>query len=127
MIILTNNYFHKQLDRYGLGMTYVLAMVEDIGKGRSTPLGNKLYKIRAAGLSSGKSGGFRNIFFWKKDELVVFCYLFSKGQQGNISSTQFKELTILADQYEQLTGKDIEQLIQDGKLWRIGHDQKEKP
>jgi len=124
MKVLTNNYFHKQLDRFGLGNEYLCQILDDIAKGRSVPLGGKLYKIRAAGISGGKSGGFRNIFYWKKEELIVFCSLFSKAVQENLEPEQFKRLTILARQYEALKPFEIDQLISNNKLWEVKYDKK---
>ena len=124
MKVLTNNYFHKQLERLDLGPDYLQGVLENVAKGRSIPLGGKLYKIRAAGFSKGKSGGFRNIFFWKRDELIVFCLLFSKGSQENLEPEQFTHLTILARQYEALKPFEIDQLISNNKLWEVKYDKK---
>jgi len=125
MKVLTNNYFHKQLERFGLGKDYLGRILDDIAKGRSVPLGGKLYKIRAAGFSKGKSGGFRNIFFWQKDELIVFCVLFTKADRENIEPKQFRELAILAKIYEHLNQEDIYRLMQIGEFREVVHDQEE--
>ena len=122
MRVLTNNYFHKQLEDHGLGEDYLSAVLEDVVKGRSISLGNKLYKIRAAGPSKGKSGGFRNIFFWKKEELIVFCQLFPKSRQDNITPKRSRELTILADNYVKLTDEDVDQLIHVKEFREIKYD-----
>jgi hypothetical protein len=106
-----NKYFVRQLDDYDLGQDYIREVLRDIAQGRSISLGHKLYKIRAARRGEGKSGSFRNIFFWEKDEFIVFCYLFPKNRRADLSVRNSRALRILADEYDRLTKEDLAGLV----------------
>lgn len=73
MKYLKNKSFQRELKGCGLDDENIRVVLDDIFKGRAIPLGFKMYKIRGAKEGKGKSGGFRNIFFWKKDEFIVLC------------------------------------------------------
>jgi len=54
-----------------------------------------LRKIRLAGRGKGKSGGYRIITYYasKEDEPVFLVWVFSKGDTGNLSDAQVKQLS----------------------------------
>ncbi len=124
MRYLKNKSFQRDLKGYHLDDEYVKDVLEDIFKGRAIPLGSKLYKIRAAKEGRGKSGGFRNIFFWKQEELIVFCLLFEKNEQDNLTADEKKALKILSEEYAQLTESEINILIKNNKFKEIDYDKK---
>ena len=124
MRVFLNMYFARQLEDYGLDRSYVQDVRTDIALGRGVSLGHKLYKIRAARKGTGKSGGFRNIFFWKRDEFIIFCYVFPKSQRGNMSAGDLKSLRVLASAYDRLTGDDLTRLVAQRKLKELDDDQK---
>ena len=70
----------------------------------------------------GKSGGFRTLFFWKRDELIVFCLLFTKKEQDNISSNDSKALRILSKEYDNLTEDDIKKRIERKTFMEIKYE-----
>ena len=100
----------RELKNFGLDDEDIKVVLDDIFKGRAIPLGFKMYKIRGAKEGKGKSGGFRNIFFWKKDELIVFCLVFAKNVQDNISSAAYKALKIWSEIYSNLTENEIKKI-----------------
>lgn len=106
----------------GLDDDYLRNVLDDIHDGRAIPLGSKLFKIRAARKGHGKSGGFRNFFFWKKDELIVFCLLFGKNEQGNLNYDEKQVLKILSNEYDKLTENEIEQNIKNKQFGVIKYD-----
>ncbi|MCK5215564.1 MAG: type II toxin-antitoxin system RelE/ParE family toxin [Candidatus Omnitrophica bacterium] len=122
MRYLKNKAFQRDLKDNHLDDKYIKEVLEDVFKGRAVPLGLKMYKIRAAKEGQGKSGGFRNIFFWKRDELIIFCVLFGKNEQDNLTSDEKKALKILSDEYDQLTGDEIKTLIKNNKFKEINYD-----
>ena len=123
MKYLGNKAFQRELNDNHLDDTYIKKVLEDIFKGRATPLGSKMYKIRAAKEDQGKSGGFRNIFFWKRDELLIFCLLFGKNEQDNLTSDEKKALKILSNEYDQLTNNEINAAIKNKQFREIPYDQ----
>ncbi|MDE1919830.1 MAG: type II toxin-antitoxin system RelE/ParE family toxin [Candidatus Omnitrophica bacterium] len=86
-------------------------MLDDVFKDRAISLGFKLYKIRGAKDGQGKSGGFRNIFFWQKDERIVFCLVYPKNVRDNIDEDIYKSLKILSDTYENYSEDEIKKQV----------------
>lgn len=122
MRYLKNKSFQRDLKDNHLDDEYIKDVLDDIFKGRAAPLGSKLYKIRAAKQGKGKSGGFRNIFFWKRDELIVFCLLFGKNEQDNLTADEKMALKILSHEYDHLTEDEIKILIKKNKFMEVNYD-----
>ncbi len=122
MRYLKNKSFQRDLKNNNLNDKYIKEVLEDIFKGRATSLGSKMYKIRSAKDGQGKSGGFRNIFFWKKDEHIVFCLLFGKNEQNNLTADEHKALKILSNEYNKFTEKEIDAAIKNNQFKEIHHD-----
>ena len=124
MRYLKNKAFQRDLKDNLLDDEYIKEVLEDVFKGRATPLGSKMYKIRAAKEGQGKSGGFRNIFFWKQDKLIVFCLLFGKNEQDNLTADEKKALKIWSYEYDRLTEDEIKALIKNNNFKEIHYDRK---
>ena len=122
MRYLVNKTFQKDLKDYKLDDNYLQDVLDDILKGRAQSLGANMYKIRAARKGRGKSGGFRNIFFWKKGELIIFCLLFSKNEQDNLGSDEKKALKLLSEDYSNHTESDINTKIRNKVFKEINYD-----
>ena len=122
MRYLINKCFQRDLRANGLDVEYVNRVLDDISLGRASSLGSKMYKIRAAKAGQGKRGGYRNIFFWRRDELLVFCLLFTKNEQDNLTDDEKKALKILSNEYDQLTGAEIDAAIQIRYFKEIEYD-----
>lgn len=124
MKCLKNKWFQRELKDFGLDDEDIKVVLDDIFKGRAIPLGFKMYKIRGAKEGKGKRGGFRNIFFWKKDELIVFCLLFAKNEQDNLSSGEERALRILSNEYSKLTENEIRKGIEKKNFLEIEYAKK---
>lgn len=111
MKYLKNRTFQKDLKNNDLDDADLKIVLDNIFDGRSVPLGSKIYKIRGAKEGKGKRGGFRSLFFWKKNEFIVFCLLFAKNEQDNLTSDEKKVLKILSDEYNELTESEIQERI----------------
>lgn len=59
------------------------------GKG-SVDLGSGLYKIRVAKSGGGKSGRYRTILVYQKDDRAIFVFGFSKNEKENLDQTELK-------------------------------------
>jgi hypothetical protein len=119
---LKNKCFHKNLKEYGLDDGDIKVVLDDVLKGRAMSLGSKMYKIRSAQEGKGKSGSFRNIFFWKKNEFIIFCLLFAKNEQENMSPDEKKSLRILSNEYSKLTENEVQGRIEKRSFWEIEYD-----
>ncbi|MEQ1930491.1 MAG: type II toxin-antitoxin system RelE/ParE family toxin [Parvularculaceae bacterium] len=63
------------------------------------PLGGGLRKARFAGRSSGKSGGYRTLHFFRREELPVFLLsIFAKNEKANLSKKELADLIGLCDE-----------------------------
>ncbi len=122
MRYLANKTFQKDLKHNKLDANYLHGVLDDIFKGRAQSLGAKMYKIRAARKGQGKSGGFRNIFFWKKSELIIFCLLFSKNEKDNLSQDEKKALKLLSEDYSNHTESEINTKIKNKVFKEIYYD-----
>jgi hypothetical protein len=119
-----NKSFQRDLEDNALDDEYIRNVLDDVLKGRAISLGSKLYKIRAAKEGKGKSGGFRNIFFWKRDERIIFCLLFGKNEQDNLTEDEKRASRILSNEYERLTDDEINMMVRKNQFKEIYYDQK---
>lgn len=122
MRFFKNKPFQRDLKENGIDENNIKTVLDDIFEGRAIPLGSKLYKIRGAKEGKGKSGGFRSLFFWKKDNFIVFCLLFTKNEQDDLSSDEIKALKILSKEYDNLTEDDIRKRIEKNSLMEIKYE-----
>lgn len=53
-----------------------------------------VYKLRVknSDLQRGKSGGYRVIYYFKQKDFLILVTIYSKTEQGNISSKQIREI-----------------------------------
>ncbi|NOQ30450.1 MAG: hypothetical protein GQ570_04925 [Helicobacteraceae bacterium] len=65
-----------------------------------TNLGENIFKVRVpnSSIPTGKSGGFRIITYYKKDDILYLVTIYSKTEQDNI----------LTDKLRQIVKKEIE-------------------
>ena len=75
----------------------LLDLLEENPNPTTTPLKDKVYKIRMANSSSnkGKSAGYRVYYFYKdsKDTLLLF-YMHSKSDEPNINDVRLDRLIV---------------------------------
>ncbi len=124
MRCLKHKWFEKDLKRYHLDDQYVCNILDDISAGRAVALGGKIYKIRASRKGHGKSAGFRNIFFWKRDELIILYTIFSKNERDNLTVSELESLKDLSRTYDKLTKKEMDLVIQNNILVEVHDDKK---
>ena len=123
MRYLKNKAFQRDLKGNCLDDEYIKGILEDVFKGRAIPLGSKMYKMRAAKEGQGKSSGFRSVFFWKRNELIIFCVLFGKNEQDNLTADEKKALKILSNEYDRLTEDEIKIAIRSCQFKEIDYNE----
>ncbi len=65
-------------------------------QGDLIPKGKGLRKVRWAGSGRGKRGGIRVIYYWIKDEELIFLLVaYAKNKQENLTPQQLKQLADL--------------------------------
>ena len=81
-----------------------------------------MYKIRGAREGRGKSGGFRSIFFWKREEFIVFCLLFAKNEQDDLSWDERRALKVWSNEYDGLTEDELRKAVENKSFTEIKYD-----
>ncbi|MGB1252100.1 MAG: type II toxin-antitoxin system RelE/ParE family toxin [Candidatus Promineifilaceae bacterium] len=82
-------------------------------------LGGNVIKQRIPRRGQGKSGGYRTIVIFKKDDKAFFIYGFAKSDQANISKQELQAFKLAAKELLALSEKQIEQLIKNNALMEI--------
>jgi len=82
-------------------------------------LGGDVYKMRLARLGEGKSGGYRVIIIFKKEERTFFVFGFAKSDRGNINQVEIRGYKELAKEYLGLTEEIIDRLVKKRKFIEI--------
>ncbi len=117
-----NRFFQRSMKFCDFSYTGVHETIKDIYLERGISLGQHLYKIRSAAEGHGKSGGFRVIFFWKREKYIIFCEVFNKNAKEDLNYKDIKALNMLAQEYDNFTDFDIETMINNERLKEIIYD-----
>ena len=84
------------LKRYRLILKDLKLFEQDLssGKVKAVELGKNCYKARLqnSSIPTGKSGGFRLIYFYKKKTTIYLLYMYSKTDLENIDETKLLEI-----------------------------------
>ncbi|EWH08055.1 hypothetical protein DS2_19306 [Catenovulum agarivorans DS-2] len=83
-------------------------------------LGGNVYKKRIASGNKGKSGGFRTIVGAVIGDKYFFLYAFAKSDKANINSKEKLALKELAKEFLAFSQDELNQIIEDGELIKIG-------
>ena len=96
--------FARFADREGLEDA---ALCEAVGRARrgliDADLGGGVIKQRIARRGGGKSGGFRAIVLFRRDELAFFVFGFAKSSRKNLRRDELEAFRMLADEMLGLT------------------------
>ena len=123
MKIFKNAWFTKYAKREKLSDKSLVQAINDIRNGIvSADLGGNLLKQRIAKQGKGKSGGYRTIIAFKREDKAFFLYGFAKNQQDNLEQDALKSLKDLAKQLLVLDDNQIERLLENGILTEIDYD-----
>jgi len=88
----------------------------------SINLGGGLYKVRVSLEYSGKSGAYRTIVVYRKNDIAVMVYGFMKKEQENLSSSELRSFKKLAKDILALNNEELEKAIEDKVFTQIGED-----
>ncbi|MDE0270013.1 MAG: type II toxin-antitoxin system RelE/ParE family toxin [Gammaproteobacteria bacterium] len=92
--------FSRFAARAGLDDAALCEAVERAGAGLvDADLGGGVIKQRIARKGGGRSGGFRTIVLFRRDELAVFVYGFAKSDRKNLQPDELTAFRMLADEY----------------------------
>jgi len=82
-------------------------------------LGGGVIKQRMARSGQGKSGGYRAILFFRRGDMAVFVYGFSKSQLENISKQEERAFREAAQFVLALSAEQLRALIERGDYMEV--------
>lgn len=85
-------------------------------------LGGGVIKQRVARSGQGKSGGYRTIVLYRRDDVAYFVHGYAKIAQSNILVADERAFKELAAIYPNLSADTIQALVEAGKIKRVVHD-----
>lgn len=117
MYRLKTKWFSKWASKNSLPDSDLKAAITDLieDKGVSN-LGGNLYKIRVSRDYEGKSGGYRTLIAYKKDERAIFLFAFAKNGKDNLDRSELSVFKKLAADYTSLDSEEIKRQIILGNL-----------
>lgn len=83
-------------------------------------LGGNVYKKRIASGNKGKSSGYRTIIGAVIGDKYFFLYAFAKSDRANINAKEKLALKELAKEFLEFSQDELNQLIEDGELIKVG-------
>lgn len=104
--------FAEWIDDEGITDEMLRKSIKEVEQGLiDANLGAGLYKKRIARQGQGKSGGYRTLIAFRKEDRAVFIYGFAKNEQDNISSTEKNVLKDVAHYYLNMSSDSLTKLI----------------
>jgi hypothetical protein len=121
MRIFKTKQFIRLSDKAGITDTDLTAAAGEVNRGEyEADLGGGVFKKRIARTGAGKSGGHRVILFFRKDERLIFSYLFAKSNRANIDEKELRNFKDTAKGDLEYTEVQINTLIKKGLYKEIG-------
>jgi hypothetical protein len=116
---LMSKWFGKWAKKSRILTSNLLLAIKNVDNGNAVDLGGGLYKVRIARENQGKSGGYRSLLIFKKDNIALFIHGFAKNEQDNISES---ELALFKKQAKYIFSFDetkIQKAIEAGEFIKL--------
>jgi hypothetical protein len=82
-------------------------------------LGGGIIKQRIARMNQGKSGGYRTIIFYRREDVAFFVYGFAKSALDNITPLQETAFRKLVPVFLEATDEQIVEMMLTGKVKEV--------
>ena len=82
-------------------------------------LGGGVIKQRIAREGQGRSGGYRSIVLFRRNDLAIFAYGFAKNSQQNIGQSELKAFRKLAEVMLNFDGNGLQAAINNGTMIEV--------
>ena len=120
MDIYKNSWFDRFARKNKIEDKDLVIAIEQAEKGLiDADLGGSVIKQRIARKGQSKSGGYRTIILFRKNEKSFFVYGYAKSNKGNITMIEEKEFKKLAENVLSLTDIQLKDLIEAGKMIEV--------
>ena len=115
--------FARFADREGMEDAALREAVRRAGKGLiDADLSGGVIKQRIARKGGGRSGGFRLIVLFRRDELAFFVYGFAKSDRENLRRDELKAFRTLADAMLKLDEVGLQAALANGTIIEVKND-----
>ena len=115
--------FARFADREGMEDAALREAVRRAGKGLiDADLGGGVIKQRIARKGGGRSGGFRLIVLFRRDELAFFVYGFAKSDRENLRRDELEAFRTLADEMLKLDKVGLQAALVNGTIIEVDYD-----
>jgi hypothetical protein len=113
-------WFAKFAEKEGISDDDLREAVKEIEAGLvDANYGGDVYKKRIARKGEGKSGGYRGIVFFRREDKLFFVYGFAKSQRDNIDEKEERGYKGTAKEYFAYSDETLMALKKKGKLIEI--------
>jgi hypothetical protein len=121
MRIFKTKGFARLADKAEITDAELRAAAEEVNRGEyEADLGGGVFKKRIARSGAGKSGGYRAILFFRKDERLFYAYVFAKSDRANISQKELRAYKEAAGLYlDVYTDKELSAKVKAGSIEEI--------
>lgn len=118
--IFNTAWFKRFARKNNITNTVLKKAISDAEKGIiDADLGGGVIKQRIARSGQGKSGGYRTIILFKKEDKAFFMYGFAKNDLDNLSQNEVKEYKKAAKIYLNMTDEQINSVIAEGEFTEV--------
>lgn len=118
--IYKNAWFARFTKREKISDAALKKAIKDAEKGIiSAKLGGNIIKQRIPRPGAGKSGGYRSIIVFKKEDKAFFIFGFSKSDRKNITKDELALYKKAAKKLLALSDEQIEKLLEKGALTKV--------
>ncbi|GMO66056.1 MAG: hypothetical protein Ta2A_14030 [Treponemataceae bacterium] len=118
--VFKNKWFDRFARKVGISDDDLKSIVTDLENGQwDANYGGDVYKKRIARRGSGKSGGYRAIIIFKKENRAYFSYAFPKTEKSDITDKEEQDLKKRAKDFFGLTDEQIQARLAEGSLVAI--------
>ncbi len=123
--VFKTRHFARWMRKTELSDDALCAAVVEMAQGLiDADLGGGVVKKRVGLSGRGKRGGARTLVATNRGNQWFFVFGFEKNERANISDDALEALKDIAEQLLAMTGKQLDEAMNDGSLTEICHDYK---
>lgn len=120
MLVLKTKNFSRWSKKERVSDAHLKTAVNELLEGLSVVnLGGGLFKKRIAKAGSGKSGSYRTLMAYKKEDRIIFMFGFSKSDRNNIDQEEKEIYKKLAQYYLKASNIQIKKLCKAKELIEV--------
>lgn len=120
MHIFKNAWFQRFARKQRISDAALIDAVRRADRGQiDADLGGGVIKQRVAREGQGKSGGFRTIILYRREQRAFFVFGFAKSEQANIAGDEEVLFKKMANELFSLSDEQVAVLIRNGRLSEV--------